>query len=267
MTVATTEKISPTASTKLWEPEVPPVDLIFDDGEPLESNRHRIGINVLIRSLNQALASRNDFFAGGNMFVYYSTQQTKNKDFRGPDFFVVLDVDGTKPREGWVVWQEAGRYPDLIVELMSPTTAQVDLTTKKDLYEKTFHTRNYFVYNPFDPDSLLRWCLDSNQSYQELQRNERGWLWCSTLGFWLGTWSGTIDRNTCSWLRFYDSDFNLLLLPEEAERERADAQQQRADTQQQRADTQQQRADTQQQRAERLAARLKELGIDPDTVE
>ena len=165
----------------------------------------------------------------------------------------MLDIDGTKPREGWVVWQEAGRYPDLIVELMSPTTAQVDLITKKDLYEKTFHTRNYFVYNPFDPDSLRGWCLDRNQSYQELQRNDRGWLWCSTLGFWLGTWSGTIDYCTCSWLRFYDSDFNLLLLPEEAERERADAQQQRADAEQ--------------ERAERLAARLKELGIDPDTVE
>ncbi len=92
----------------------------------------------------------------------------------------MLDIDGTKPREGWVVWQEAGRYPDLIVELMSPTTAQVDLTTKKHLYEKTFHTRNYFVYNPFDPDSLRGWCLDRNHSYQELQKNDLGWLWCST---------------------------------------------------------------------------------------
>ncbi len=86
MTVATTEKISPTASTELWEPEVPPLDLIFDDGEPAESNRHRIGINVLIRSLNIALAPRNDFFAGGNMFVYYSTQQARNKDLRAQIF-------------------------------------------------------------------------------------------------------------------------------------------------------------------------------------
>ena len=253
MTVTATQTIQPTTETKLWEPEMPPSDLIFDDGEPLESNRHRIGINVLIRSLNQALASRNDFFAAGNMFVYYSTQQVKNKDFRGPDFFVVLDVDGSKPREGWVAWSEGGRYPDVIIELMSPSTATVDLTTKKDLYEKTFHTRNYFVYDPFDPNSLRGWCLDNNQRYQELKKSDHGWLWCSTLGFWLGTWSGTIDRNSCSWLRFYDSDFNLVLLPEEAERERADAQQQRAEAQQ--------------QRAERLAAELKKLGIDPDSIE
>ncbi len=56
MTVATTEKISPTASTELWEPEVPPLDLIFDDGEPAESNRHRIGIKR-VNSLSQYSSS------------------------------------------------------------------------------------------------------------------------------------------------------------------------------------------------------------------
>lgn len=55
-----------------WEAPYPPTDLIFDDGEPLESNRHRIAMNVLIRSAQQALLSRPDSFVGGNMFVYYS---------------------------------------------------------------------------------------------------------------------------------------------------------------------------------------------------
>lgn len=103
-----------------WEPEPPPDDLIFDDGEPLESNRHRIAMNVLIRSLQQAWSDRDDYFTGGNMFIYYSRTQACNRDFRGPDFFVVLGVDGTRSRQGWVVWDEEGRYPDVIVELMSP---------------------------------------------------------------------------------------------------------------------------------------------------
>ena len=67
---------------------VPPTDLIFDDGEPLESNRHRIAMNALIRSMLVALPERNDYFAGGNMFVYYSSTQARNRDFRGPDFFL-----------------------------------------------------------------------------------------------------------------------------------------------------------------------------------
>ncbi len=45
-----------------WQPPMPPTDLIFDDGEPLESNRHRIAMNTLIRSLQQAWAERKEFF-------------------------------------------------------------------------------------------------------------------------------------------------------------------------------------------------------------
>jgi len=67
-----------------WEPPMPPEDLIFDDGEPLESNRHRIAMNVLIQSLQQAWSDRNDYFVGGNMFVYYSRTQARNRDFKGP---------------------------------------------------------------------------------------------------------------------------------------------------------------------------------------
>ena len=40
-----------------WEVPAPPTDLIFDDGETLETNRHRIAMNVLIRSLKNGCAS------------------------------------------------------------------------------------------------------------------------------------------------------------------------------------------------------------------
>ena len=52
----------------------------------------------------------------------------------------------------------------------------------------------------------------------------------------------------------------------EEERQRAEEQQQRAEEQQQRAEEQQQRAEEERQRAERLAAHLRSLGIDPDTL-
>ncbi|BAY95447.1 MULTISPECIES: Uma2 family endonuclease [unclassified Tolypothrix] len=254
-----------------WEPTPPPTDLIFDDGEPLESNRHRIGMNVLIRSLQQAWSDRNDYFAGGNMFVYYSRIQARNRDFKGPDFFVVLNVEEIGSRQGWVVWDENGRYPDVIVELMSPSTKNVDLGEKKHLYEGVFRTRDYFVFDPFDPNSLQGWRLDANFRYQPLVANEQGWLWCETLGFWLGTWEGTIDRETAPWLRFYDRQSNLVFLPEEAafqraeaESQRAEVESQRAEAERQRAETESQRAEAERQRAERLAARLRELGENPE---
>ena len=188
------------------------------------------------------------------MFVYYSLEQVRNRDFKGPDIFITLNVDGTKERQGWVVWQEQGRYPDVIIELMSPSTAAVEKGKKKQLYEQTFKTGHYFIYDPFVPESLQGWKLDNFQ-YQEITPDSRGWLWCSSLGLWLGTWSGTILRETATWLRFYDQERNIVKLSFEL------AQQER-----ERAEIAESNLQQEQQRAERLAAKLKELGIDPDDV-
>jgi hypothetical protein len=46
-----------------------------------------------------ASGNRPDSFVGGNMFVYYSQNQAMNRDFRGTDFFVVLDVDSNRERQ------------------------------------------------------------------------------------------------------------------------------------------------------------------------
>ena len=278
---------------------LPPTDLPYDDGEPLESNRHRLAMNTLIWSIQQAWTDRNDFFCGGNMFIYFSTAQVRNQDFRGPDFFVVLNIDGSYSRESWIVWEEGGRYPDVIVELLSPSTAEVDFGKKKDIYEQTFRTPDYFVFDPFDPTSLRGWHLNANQKYEPLVPNEQGWLWSPSLELWLGTWSGTIERHPGVWLRFYDINGVLVATPQEvaqqqaaqAQQQAAQAQQQAAQAQQQAAQSQQQAAQSQQQaaqaeqqaaqaeqqaaqaeqqaaqsqqRAEQLAAQLRALGVEPE---
>jgi hypothetical protein len=48
------------------------------------------------------------------------------------------------------------------------------------------------------------------------------------------------------------------------ERQRAETERQRAETERQRAETERQRAETERQRAERLAAKLRELNINPE---
>ncbi|MFM7427329.1 MAG: Uma2 family endonuclease [Elainella sp.] len=275
------ESSVPSALTD-WLPPEPPTDLIFDDGVPLESNRHRLAMNVLIRSMLVAYRERNDFFAGGNMFIYYSRTQRMNQDFRGPDFFVTLGVDASRERQGWVVWEEEGRYPDVIVELLSPSTESQDRGPKKEIYERIFKTRNYFIYDPFNPSSLQGWQLDQRQTYQSLMPDERGWLWSDVLGLWLGTWRGVLDREpptgSCHWLRFYDAQGELVPLPEElAQREVEQAQQQAEQAQreaelaqqqveqaQREAEQAQQEAEQERLRAERLAERLRQLGVDPE---
>ncbi|MEZ2304426.1 MAG: Uma2 family endonuclease [Microcoleus sp.] len=235
-----------------------PIDLITDDGEPMESNNHRVSMNVLIQSLKYQWRDRQDFFVGGNMFVYYSINQVKNQDFKGPDFFVVLDVDGTTNRDAWIAWEEDSRLPDVVIELMSPSTAEVDLTTKKDIYERKLKTQDYFVYNPKNPSSLRGWEL-INRRYQSLSPNQQGRLYCESLGLWLGIWEGQIENSQGTWLRFFDSDGNLVLMGDEAET-------QRAELERQQKEQAIQQLEIEKQQKEKLAAKLRELGIDPDEI-
>ncbi|MEZ2233673.1 Uma2 family endonuclease [Microcoleus sp.] len=235
-----------------------PIDLITDDGEPMESNNHRVSMNVLIQSLKYQWRDRQDFFVGGNMFVYYSINQVKNQDFKGPDLFVVLDVDGTINRDAWIAWEEDSRLPDVVIELMSPSTAEVDLTTKKDIYERKFKTQDYFVYNPKNPSSLRGWEL-INRRYQSLSPNQQGRLYCESLGLWLGIWEGQIENSQGNWLRFFDNDGNLVLMRDEAET-------QRAELERQQKEEAIQQLEIEKQQKERLAAKLRELGIDPDEI-
>ena len=246
------------------ELQLPPTvdELVTEDGEPLESEWHRAEINLLVDSLRQHWRERSDFYAGGNMFVYYSVEQARRRNYRGPDFFVVLNVDGSYLRKAWVVWEEEGRYPDIIVELLSPSTANADLTTKKSLYERVFRTGDYYCYNP-DTRQLLGWTLSGSQ-YQELTPNERGWLWCGQLGLWLGAWEGEYLESGDVWLRFFDPDGNLVLTLEEAALQQAEDERQRAEAERQQAEVERQRAERAETELARLRARLRELGVNPD---
>jgi Uma2 family endonuclease len=185
------------------------------------------------------------------MFIYYSLNQAQsvlqgNPQYKGPDFFLVKDVDGTKPRRSWIVWEEDGKYPNLIVELLSPSTAQKDREEKKQLYAKVFHTPEYFWYDAFTGE-LAGFCLHEEE-YIPIEPNEQGWLWSHQLGAYFGVWEGVYHRRKYRWLRLYTAEGELI--PTDAELRRQA----------------QQLAEAERQRAERLAQRLRELGIDPDAL-
>jgi Uma2 family endonuclease len=234
-------------------PDLPDIDLPYDDGEPLESNWHRLQINLLGDMLHQHWPERTDFFAGGNMFIYYSLEQARTRDYKGPDFFVALGVDGTRPRHSWIVWQEEGRYPDVIVELLSPTTMSEDLGPKKDLYERVFKTADYFCVNPADW-SLRGWNL-GNMHYSALQPDARGWLWAETLQLWLGIQEGRFQGTVTNWLRFFTPAGRLVLTAEEA----AESAHTRAETERARAEAEHARVEALEAENARLRAELERL--------
>lgn len=277
--------IAPEALVDLPDPPSTPEELAawtrllpVEDGIPMDTLWHHVAMTLLIEVLSYLWRERDDFFIGGNMFVYYSPQHAKKQDFRGPDFFYVDGADGRREREVWIAWEEGGKLPDFIMELTSPSTAHVDRVFKKDLYQNVWHTREYVLYDP-ETERFQGWRLDAAGVYQSIPADERGWLWSEVLGLWIGIWEGPYlnIRVNRRWPRFYDKDGGLVLHAAEAEqqhaeaeRQRADAEQQRAEAERQHAEAERQRANAEQQRAEaaeaesaRLKALLAEKGINP----
>ncbi len=216
----------PQLDTRRRAPEM--IELITEDGIPMETPWHRAQMNLLIELTHVHWRGRTDFYTGGNMFLYFSLEQARNRDYRGPDFFIVTGVDGTREREAWVVWDEAGRYPDLIVELLSDSTAREDMTVKKALYERTFRTPEYFCYDPRTRE-LLGWHLLEDR-YEPLLPDARGWLWSAVLQLWLGEWEGELLGRRAIWLRFFDEEGALVPTEAEAARLEAEATALRAET-------------------------------------
>jgi Uma2 family endonuclease len=227
--------------------ELPPTEdeLPYDDGIPMESPRHAAQMRLLIDPLPLLWADRDDFFVGGNMFVYFSLKQVRNQDFRGPDFFVVLDVP-KRERKSWVVWEE-GKGPDVVIELLSASTAAQDKNEKKQIYQDQLRVPEYFWFEPFSGERAgfsLR-----EGVYKPITPDNQGRLLSQQLGLVLVDWEGTYQEIEAHWLRWATPEGVLLPIPQEV------------------ADQEKQRADQEKQRAERLAERLRSLGVNPDELE
>jgi Uma2 family endonuclease len=204
-------------------PELPsllPKDLPSNDGDPLETPWHRFQMNLLIDVVQHHWRDRRDYFVGGNMFLYFSDRQVFNKDFRGPDFFLVKDCDRKPDRPYWATWQEHGRFPNVIIELLSPSTAEIDRTVKKELYNSTFHTREYYLFDP-GIESFEAFHKHNGQ-YETIRPEENEMVWSKELEAYLGKWVGGYSclQNRC-WLRLFDVHGNLIPTPTEHEIQRA----------------------------------------------
>ncbi|MBP7998953.1 MAG: Uma2 family endonuclease [Chloroflexi bacterium] len=231
-----------------------PEELPTEDGVPLESPWHRAQINLLLESLDYFWQDRTDYYAGGNMFLYYSRQQVRKREYNGPDFFIVQGVDGSYERKYWAVWEEGGRYPDLIIELLSPSTARQDKTTKKELYDQVFHTPEYYCYDP-DTQELFGWHRQS-RGYEALDPDPiTGRLWSGVLNAWIGRWEGKFIGRDTVWMRFFTEEGQLIPIIAEAEAARAEAEAARAEAEAARAEAESARAEAESARAEAESAR------------
>jgi Uma2 family endonuclease len=234
-------------------------DLPCDDGIPMETQRHKLQMDLLLDPLIPWLAQRDDGYVGGNMFLYFSIEQLRNQDFRGPDFFAVLGVP-KKERKSWVVWEE-GKGPDVVIELLSSSTASADKNQKKQIYQNQVRVPEYFWYDPFNPEDWAGFTTVKGV-YQPMTLDEGGKFISQQLGLALVRWEGVYKDVAAIWLRW--ASLSGVLLP--TERELAQAAQAQANQAEVRANQAQARATQAEAVAEKLAAHLRSLGYNPDEV-
>jgi hypothetical protein len=153
-------------------------------------------------------------------------------------------------RLSWVTWVE-GKPPDVVIELLSPSTGHKDKTEKKQVYQDCLKAPEYYWFNnrngEFAGFELV------NGEYQPIKRDRKGRMYSRKLDLMLVRWTGEYEREEGRWIRWATADGVLLPTPQEVSVEA-----------QARADEERLRADEERLRADRLAARLRALGIDPN---
>jgi len=224
-------------SLRILEDIVLPTGEILSQEPQLESYLHLQQIRILLSCLELLWKNRNDFFAAGNLSIYYNPLRIRTKKFIGPDFFVVLNTEW-KPRTSWTIWEENDQYPNVIVEVLSPKTARKDKGKKKLLYQNVFRTPEYFYFSPRTLE--FQGFRLENGEYEKLERNQQGRLWSQELGLYLGVHEG--------FLRYFEVTGRLVPTPLEN------------------SAALEQRVEAEKLAKEKLAAKLRELGIDPNSI-
>jgi Uma2 family endonuclease len=257
-------------------------EVVLEDGVPVEKTVHLLAM-MLFRHVaqNRLRELGPDFWVGANQFVYYAVEQAravaeeerqlalfhqgllpdkpKKVAFRGPDAFVVKGV-ASRYRDAWMAWEENGRLPDLILELLSPSTAEADYGEKKRLYQTVFKAADYFLYEPraetVDGFRLL------DHVYQRIPRSAKGRLWSSVLQVEVGVWHGVYEDTEGPWLRLFYPDGRLVLTAEEKERQEKETAELRTEQERQAKEAAEQRAERERQAKEAALERATAVEIE-----
>lgn len=178
------------------------------------------------------------FLAVANVAIYYSLNQAPVV----PDVMLSLDVEAAKQWEklqkSYFVW-EFGKPPEIVIEIVSNREGNED-TSKMGYYAQS-GIAYYVIFDPllYLKSGQLRIYELSGKHY-----TQRESAYFDEIGLGLTLWEGESSGWHSTWLRWADKDGKLLLSSHE----------------------QAARANQEAEKAARLAAKLRELGIDPEAI-
>ncbi len=238
-----------TAPIVTWE--ALPTDFVLPN-DPVENIQQPLLAAALTDALGANGRIQSQMLIGSN----FGLVATINKKLiiKAPDWFYVSQVhpvaEGVIRRSYTPILE--GESVAVVMEFLSNeeggelSVRSTPPYGKLHFYEQILKVPTYVTFDPYEPSLEVR-CLQNGRYFIQ-EMTAEGRVWISELNLFLGIWTGERLKQTTHWLRWWDESGNLLLWSaEQMEQER-------------------QRAEQEHQRAEKLAAKLRELGIDPEQV-
>lgn len=219
-------------------------DLVTEDGAPVESVFTEKQYRLLTEPLYASWVGPGEgrpFCVMANVRLFYAVAEPP----ACPD--VMLAVDVAQPKDltqkenrSYFVWIR-GKVPDALVEIVSQKPAGED-DYKMKQYAR-WHVPYYIIFDPLKrlSDEVLRAFRLVDGKYEPMNPS-----WFPGIGLGLRLWTGVFEGEQATWLRWCDERGQVI--PTGAER----------------ATTVEVRAQAAEDRAERLAAQLRQLGVDPN---
>lgn len=216
------------------------------DGLPMSDNTLQYQYIVsTVAGFQELYSGRGDVFVAGDL-LWYPTEGD-NVTRSAPDAMIAF---GRPPghRGSYRQWEEGGIAPQVVFEILSPGNRLADRNRKLAFYLQ-FGVEEFYEYDP-DRGDLAGWLREGGQ-LRPIAEME-GWVSPRT-GVKFALRDGMLELTRPDGRRFltYDELIEQRML---AESEGARAESERA------------RADSECNRAEKMAAKLRELGVDPGSL-
>lgn len=178
-----------------------------------------------IGSVLQRLHPDGQYAMGQDCGIYWRETDPLEKGAEAPDWFYVPNVPprlGNQIRRSYLLWREF-MAPMIALEFASGDGSEERDTTplsysevesaprpgKFWVYERIVRIPYYGIYE-INSGRLEVYSLN-NGFYQQLLPNDRGHYPIAPMGVELGLWQGSYQNQTMLWLRWWDSEGNLLL--------------------------------------------------------
>ncbi len=206
------------------------------DGNPMADNTVQFRWITTIKSnLDWLFAKDEQVFVAGDLLWY--PIEGNNKKRQAPDVMVIFGRP-KGDRGSYQQWKEENIAPQVVFEILSPGNTQTEMNRKLLFYEH-HGVEEYYIYDP------------NKNELSGLLRNEQQLEVIEEMDNWISPRLG---------IRFQLSEPELIIYHPDRQPFSSYIEEK------QKAEIEQQRAETERQRAEKLAAKLKELGMNSEEI-